>query len=154
MKGVKGWGLGSGIVLAMALGPCGSVLASTEAGMEAAAPKDARVGPEAMAGLSFEGLTEERKALAASILNENGCDCGCGMKLAVCRRDDSTCGRSLEQGKQVVALAKEGKGRDEIVKTVLSPPSKYVEFALDAGGAPVIGPAGAKVTILHYLDYQ
>lgn len=112
------------------------------------------VAPEAMQGLSFDGLTPEQKTLAITILNENGCDCGCGMKLAVCRRDDSKCTRSLGLGKQVIELVKAGKGSNEIVKSVLSPPSKYVEFAMTAGKSPSVGPKNAKVTIYHFTDYQ
>jgi hypothetical protein len=107
-----------------------------------------------MTGLVFDGLTPEQNALAVSILNENGCDCGCGMKLAVCRRDDPKCPRSPGLGKSVIDLVKLGKGKAEIVKTVLSPPSKFVQFALTPGDAPSIGPKDAKVTILHYTDYQ
>jgi protein-disulfide isomerase len=76
------------------------------------------------------------------------------MKVAVCRRDDSKCTRSRDLGTQVIDLVKKGKGRDEIVKTVLTPPSKFVQFALAAGDSPSIGPKDAKVTILHYFDYQ
>src|SRR5206468_3724276 len=36
----------------------------------------------------------------------------------------------------------------------LSPPSKFVQFPLAPGDAPVAGPAGAKVTVLFYFDYQ
>jgi len=36
----------------------------------------------------------------------------------------------------------------------LSPKSKFVEFALTPGDAPSIGPKNAKVTLLHYFDYQ
>ena len=118
------------------------------------APAAGPVAPEAMSGLVFDGLTPEQKALAVSILNEIGCDCGCGMKIAVCRRDDSKCTRSLGLGKVVIDLIKEGKDRDAIVKSVLSPPSKFVQFAMLAGDSPSIGPKDAKVTILHYLDYQ
>lgn len=118
------------------------------------APAAGPVAPEAMTGLVFDGLTPEQKALAVSILNENGCDCGCGMKIAVCRRDDPKCPRSPGLGKSVIDLAKLGKGKDEIVKTVLSPPSKFVQFALTPGDAPFLGPKDAKVTILHYTDYQ
>jgi len=107
-----------------------------------------------MTGLNFEGLTPEQKALAVSILNDNGCDCGCGMKLAVCRRDDPKCPRSPVLGKSVIDLVKQGKTRDEIVKTALTPKTKFVEFALPAGDAPSVGPKDAKVTILHYTDYQ
>lgn len=112
------------------------------------------VPPEQMQGVDFSGLDEPKKKLAVEVLNENGCDCGCGMKLAVCRRDDPTCPRSPGLAAQVVKLASEGKGKDEIVKAVLSPPSKYVAFPLTAGSAPSIGAASAPVTVLHYLDYQ
>ena len=76
------------------------------------------------------------------------------MKLAVCRRDDSKCTRSLSLGKQVIDLVRAGNGREAVMKAVFAPPSKYVQFALSPGDAPAIGPETAKVTILHYLDYQ
>jgi protein-disulfide isomerase len=120
-------------------------------------PAAAPAGPvpaEAMQGLDFSGLTPEQKTLAVSILNENSCDCGCGMKLAVCRRDDPKCPRSPVLGKQVIEMVKAGKSRDEIVKTALTPPTKYVQFPLTAGNAPSVGPANAKVVILQYFDYQ
>ena len=124
----------------------------------AAAPTLVKAGglvpPESMNGVSFEGLSGAQRDLAVAILNEYGCDCSCGMKLAVCRRDDSKCGRSLPLARQVVELVKAGKGREEIVKSVLSPPSKFVQFALPPDDAPAIGPADAKVTILYYFDYQ
>jgi protein-disulfide isomerase len=107
-----------------------------------------------MTGLNFEGLTPEQKALAVKILNENSCDCGCGMKLAVCRRDDPKCPRSPGLGASVIDLVKQGKTTDEIVKSVLTPKSKFVAFDLKAGDAPSVGPKDAKVTILAYYDYQ
>ena len=112
------------------------------------------VPPEAMTGLVFDGLTPDQKSKAVTILNEGGCDCGCGMKLAVCRRDDPKCPRSPVIGAQVIDLVKAGKSRDEIVKAALTPPSKFVQFALEPGTAPSVGPKNAKVTILHYFDYQ
>ena len=118
------------------------------------APAAGPVAPEAMQGLSFDGLTPEQKTLAIALLNENGCDCGCGMKIAVCRRDDAKCTRSLGLGTQVIDLVKQGKGREEIVKTVLSPPSKFVAFAMTPGTSPSVGPKNAKVTIYYYTDYQ
>jgi len=112
------------------------------------------VAPDAMTGLKFDGLTPEQKELAVAILNGNGCDCGCGMKVAVCRRDDPKCPRSPVLGQQVIDLVKQGKSRDEIVKTVLTPPSKFVQFAMAPGDSPAVGPKNAKVTIYHYFDYQ
>ncbi len=118
------------------------------------APAAGAVAPEAMNDVSFEGLSAAQKTQSVSILNENGCDCGCGMKVAVCRRDDAKCGRSKDLAAQVVAAVKGGKSKDEIVKTILTPPSKFVQFPLAANDAPAIGPKNAKVTILHYFDYQ
>ena len=43
------------------------------------APAAGPVAPEAMAGLAFDGLTPDQKTLAISILNDNGCDCGCNV---------------------------------------------------------------------------
>jgi len=33
-------------------------------------------------------------------------------------------------------------------------PPKYIEFKIPTGDGPALGPKDAKVTILHYLDYQ
>jgi len=118
------------------------------------APPAGPVAAEAMTGLVFDGLTPEQKALAVAILNENSCDCGCGMKIAVCRRDDPKCPRSPGLGKSVIDLVKQGKTRDEIVKAVLTPPSKFVAFAMTPGTSPSVGPKNAKVTIYYYTDYQ
>src|SRR5262245_21367853 len=118
------------------------------------APKTGPVTPEDMAGVDWSGLTDAQKKLAVDILNENNCDCSCGMKLGVCRRDDPKCGRSLPLANQVVSLVKQGKTREEIVKTALTPPSKFVAFNLPDGDAASTGPKAAKVTILHYSDYQ
>jgi protein-disulfide isomerase len=109
---------------------------------------------EHMKDVSFEGLDAEKKALAVQLFNEQGCDCGCGMKVAACRKDDSKCGRSLELTKQVTGLLKDGKSKDEVLKAAFTPPSKFVQFPLEAGDSPALGPKDAKVTVLHYIDYQ
>ena len=140
-----------GLIASVCLLTCSLALAATP---PAPAPAAGPVAPEAMQGLSFDGLTPEQKTLAIAILNENGCDCGCGMKIAVCRRDDAKCQRSLGLGKQVIDLVKVGQGREEIVKSVLSPPSKFVAFAMTPGTSPSVGPKNAKVTIYYYTDYQ
>jgi len=141
-------------VLALAAPPPAPTPPTAPAKPPTPAPAAGPVAPEAMTGLSFDGLTPEQKALAVSILNENSCDCGCGMKIAVCRRDDPKCPRSPGLGQSVIDLVKQGKSRDEIVKTVLTPKSKFVAFALAPGDAPSIGPKDAKVTLLQYFDYQ
>ncbi|HEX5041653.1 MAG TPA: thioredoxin domain-containing protein [Candidatus Polarisedimenticolaceae bacterium] len=135
-----------------------AVLALAFPGARSADSKpDAASGPipaEQMKDVPWEGLDAEKKAMAVQLFNEQGCDCGCGMKVAGCRRDDSKCGRSLELAKQVVGLVKDGKTKDEILKAAFQPPSKFVQFALEAGDSPAMGPKDAKVTVLHYIDYQ
>src|SRR5262245_7879624 len=64
-------------------------------------PPPGPVEPEAMTKLDFSGLNDDQKKMAVSLLNEHSCDCGCGMKLAVCRRDDPKCSRSTALGTQV-----------------------------------------------------
>src|SRR5262245_14332853 len=85
---------------------------------------------EHMKDVSFEGLDDAKKAMAVQLFNEQGCDCGCGMKVAGCRKDDSKCGRSKELANQALALYKEGKTKEEIIKAAFQPPSKYVQSAL------------------------
>lgn len=147
--------LGSALGSARAADPL-AVPAAKPAAAAAAAPAkpSGPVPPEKMEGLDFSGLSAAQKTLVIAILNEHGCDCSCGMKLAVCRRDDSTCTRSLALSKQVIDMAKQGKSREEIVKSALTPPSKFVQFPIAPGDAPATGPKDAKVTILFYLDYQ
>ena len=120
-----------------------------------ATPTSDEITPDKMQGISFEGLTDAQKELAFSILKDNKCGCGCGLTFAACRVKDSKCTRSLEIATRVISLVKEGKNRDAILKAAIPPaPWNFVQFPLTAGDAPALGPADAKVTILHYLDYQ
>lgn len=110
---------------------------------------------EDMQGVDVSGLSDAQKDLVLSLLRDNPCDCSCAMKVAQCRRDDPTCTRSQALAAQVISLVKEGKSRDDIVKAAFTPPPpRYVQFAIKAGEAPALGPPDAKVTVLHYYDYQ
>lgn len=142
---------------------------SPSAGDNAAAANEI---PQAeIKGLNFAGLSDAQAANAVSVLNSEGCPCGCGMNMAKCRRDDSTCRTSLGLGSQIVALARQGRTGPQIVASVRNQgqqanraqaakaqpqkaPAKYVQFPIPVGNAPFVGPKNAKVTILHYLDYQ
>src|SRR5262245_58164585 len=83
--------------------------AAPAAAPAAAATPAGPVPPEKMDSLDFGGLSDGQKKSAADILNENGCDCGCGMKVAECRVKDVKCGRSKALGQQVIDLVKQGK---------------------------------------------
>jgi len=54
-------------------------------------------------GLDLTTLTPEQRTTALQRLNEEGCSCGCGLTLAQCRINDSSCGFSLPLAEQVVA---------------------------------------------------
>ncbi len=54
-------------------------------------------------GLDLTTLTPEQRTMALQRLNEEGCSCGCGLTLAQCRINDSSCGFSLPLAEQVVA---------------------------------------------------
>jgi hypothetical protein len=143
------------LCIALAAGVLAGTALAAEPVPNAEPPKTAQeITPEQMKGISLEGLTAAQKGLAFSIMSDNRCDCSCGMTIAACRVKDSTCTRSLGLATQVIDLVKQGKGKDEIVKTVLSPPSKYVQFDLPVGESAAVGPKDAKVTILYYLDHQ
>jgi thiol-disulfide isomerase/thioredoxin len=57
-------------------------------------------------GLDLSGLSAEQKTTALKRLNEEPCDCGCGMTIASCRINDSTCGVSPKLAEKVVAEVK------------------------------------------------
>ncbi len=138
-------------------GPVAQPAAAPPAPAAAAAPAAKPAGPipaEDITGVDFSGLNEEQKKLVVDLLNTYKCPCPCGMKLAQCRRDMKTCAESLGIANQAVSMAKQGKSRDEIVKAALTPASQYIQFDIPPGDAPSVGPKDAKVTILHYFDYQ
>ena len=54
-------------------------------------------------GLDLTNLTPAQRETALQRLNEEPCDCGCGLTLAQCRINDPSCGFSLPLAEQVVA---------------------------------------------------
>ena len=54
-------------------------------------------------GLDLTTLTPEQRVVALQRLNADGCTCGCGLTLAQCRINDTSCGFSLPIAEQVVA---------------------------------------------------
>ena len=53
-------------------------------------------------GVSFAGLTPAQKKVALRQLNAKTCTCGCGMTLAQCRINDTTCPVSNELANKIV----------------------------------------------------
>ena len=151
---------------------CGTTAEGQEAPLEvaqdtAAASADAAPTPS-LPGVDLSPLNAAQQAQAMKIFADNGCGCGCGMNIVDCRTKDPGCGRSPRLAAQVVALLAEGKGPDEVVKAVFAAPSapaaapagapgvgsKDMEFDVSAGDSYAVGPAGAAVTIVTWLDYQ
>lgn len=54
-------------------------------------------------GLDLSALTPEQKTTALNRLNDEPCGCGCGMTIAQCRINDSTCAVSPKLAEAIVA---------------------------------------------------
>jgi len=117
---------------------------------------------KALAGVDFTGLTPAQQTAALKILREEGCGCGCSMKLAECRVKDPACGVSKGLAGGVVKSLKAGKSPAEIVKQLAEEakkgpaPQPVLEdpISISITGDPVRGPANAKVTIVEFSDFQ
>lgn len=59
-------------------------------------------------GVDLAALTAEQKTKALKRLNEESCGCGCGLTIAQCRINDSTCAVSPGLAEKVVAEVKAG----------------------------------------------
>lgn len=60
-------------------------------------------------GVDLTALSPEQKTLALNRLNDEPCGCGCGMTIAQCRINDSTCAVSPKLAAQVVDEVRTGK---------------------------------------------
>ena len=129
-----------------------------------AMPGTAQDAPS-LPGVDFSPLTPAQQQTAMKIFKENGCTCGCNMKVAQCRVDDSSCSRSVALAAQAIQLLQQGKSETEVVKAVFRPtPAAFAA----AGSAPkelvfdvpvgdehyAVGPENAPVTLVVWLDYQ
>jgi hypothetical protein len=64
----------------------------------------------------FVGLTDEQRRTVLAVMNRRACDCGCPHgSFARCLLEDPRCPRAPVVLSRAVALAREGKGFDEIV---------------------------------------
>lgn len=60
-------------------------------------------------GVDLASLTPEQKTTVLNRLNDEQCGCGCGMTIAQCRINDSTCAVSPKLAAEILAAVKAGK---------------------------------------------
>lgn len=114
--------------------------------------------------VDFTGLSETQKQMALKIMNENPCNCGCGMTIAECRVDDHSCRRSLIFARTILDALREGKSEAEVVKVLKAKTDTFVEarlpedtetvYEIDVELNPTRGPKDARVQIVEFSDFQ
>jgi thiol-disulfide isomerase/thioredoxin len=74
-------------------------------------------------GVNLKTLNEEQKKVALKQMNARNCDCGCGLTIAQCRINDSSCPISLRLAKQIVKDAEQPQTPAPAAPTTPPPPS-------------------------------
>jgi hypothetical protein len=66
-------------------------------------------------GVDLSGLSATQKATAQKILQEQGCSCGCDMKIAECRVKDPACGYSSGLAAAIIDSLKNGGSEQDAI---------------------------------------
>jgi protein-disulfide isomerase len=114
--------------------------------------------------VDFAGLTPQQKIIALKVMRQEGCVCGCAMKVAQCRIADPPCGISRGLAALAVQEAKAGKDVDavlealensDIVKKAGQPPPLLEDpVKISISGAPSKGPEDARITFVEFSDFE
>jgi protein-disulfide isomerase len=111
--------------------------------------------------VDLAGLSAAQKQAALKALRAQSCTCGCDMHVAECRMKDPSCGESRALADIIIQAVKAGKdpqkavAESDFIKRKSATPALLEEaVALPVSGAPVKGPAGARIALVEFSDFE
>ena len=113
--------------------------------------------------VDFSGMSPVKARALLRLLRNHDCTCGCGMKVAECRVKDPSCSWSKGVAATMGDALRSGKNENEAIEAATASkwghgpqPPKLLEdpVAIPTAGSPVRGPAGARLTLVEFSDFQ